>query len=442
MRVSDMSCIRRIDITMGAIADFCRRLSGNRSGNATLLVALGAPALIGAGGFAIDTAQWYMWKRELQHSVDQAAYAGAIALAREETADRYLLRAQQEFQANLAKTSEFVSEPSIRIANYAGGVSNSVVVTATASKLLPFSSFLTGSAATVSATAQASFAEGLNYNACLISLAEDGTGTTIGGNATVRAQCGLAALSCSDDAIVIDGSANVTTDSIAACVTVSVPEDNLDVVAEGVRGLEDIYADLVPPTNDINRTYKCTGKGKNSQASLLPGTYSSLVVQCNTVLAKGIYVIDGGELDLAANYNVIGSGVMFVLKNGAVMKFGGNGSGNSIRLTPMSSADFIGTPFEGQADTLSDILVFEHRDNNAANPGHTLNGNSNSVIEGLIYLPSSNIRVLGTADVVAQCLQISALTIDIRGNALLETLCPVNNASSAGSALVSVKLVR
>ena len=182
---------------MGALSKFCRRLRKSQSGNAMMLVALGAPALVGAGGIAIDTAQWYMWKRELQHSVDQAAYAGAWALAREESADTYLERAEQEFDANIAKTRDFLGNegrPTIQIANFAGGTDNSVVVTATASRLLPFSSFLTGSAATVRATAQASFAEGLNYNACLISLADEGTGTTIGGNATVRAQWGLAAL--------------------------------------------------------------------------------------------------------------------------------------------------------------------------------------------------------------------------------------------------------
>lgn len=427
---------------MGLLTKFLRDLRESRSGNATLLVAVGAPALIGAGGLAIDTAQWYMWKRELQHSVDQAAYAGAWALAREETANTFEGRAEQEFDTNISKIDEFVSEPEIEIADYAGGSDNSVVVTATASKLLPFSSFLTGTAATVRASAQASFAEGLNYNACLVSLTDEGTGTSIGGNATVRAQCGLAALSCSENAIVINGSANVSTDSIATCGTVDVPEENEDVTAEGVRGLEDIYAELVPPTNNTPRSYSCTGKGKNKQASLLPGTYSSLVVSCTTVLSKGIYVINGGLLDLAANYNVTGSGVMFVLKNGATMKFGGNGAGNSINLTPMSASDFIGTPYADQANELSDILVFEHRDNSPSNPGHTFNGNSNSTIEGLIYLPSSNVRVLGTADVAAQCLQISAYTIEILGNAFLETLCPIDETTSVGSSVASVKLVR
>ena len=49
------------------------------SGNATLLVAVGMPMLIGSSGLAVDVAQWYMWKNELQYAVDQAAIAGAWA---------------------------------------------------------------------------------------------------------------------------------------------------------------------------------------------------------------------------------------------------------------------------------------------------------------------------------------------------------------------------
>src|SRR6185503_19901779 len=95
----------------------------------------------------------------------------------------------------------------------------SVVVTATATEALPFSSFITGKSTTIQAYSQASFAAGGTYSACLIATGSSGTTLQIGGSAVVTAHCGMAALSCSDDAINIDGSATVVADSIATCGT-------------------------------------------------------------------------------------------------------------------------------------------------------------------------------------------------------------------------------
>lgn len=423
-----------------------KSLTAHKSGNVLMTIALGMPALVGAAGFAVDTAQWYMWKRELQHSVDQAALGGAWAIAKTNNFDTYELRALQEFNANQAITIAFATEPTVRLADYAGGTLNSVLVSASATKRLPFSSLLTNSSTTVLVTAQASFAEGADYSACLISLAKTGTGTDIGGNADVRARCGLAALSCDDDALVIDGSAEVLTDSIVACGKVDVPAENDDVVTEGVDTLEDLYKDLDPPDNSTPQEYECkkfgSGKDKSTLAALQPGTYAGgLVVKCATTLSPGIYVIDGGTLDLAANHSVSGNGVMFVLKNGAKMKMGGEGNDNSINLSPMLAADFIGTPYADDADRYEGMLVFEDRNNNPDNPGHVFNGNSNSLIEGMMYLPSGEITINGTANVSSQCLMISAHRIHIKGGAFLETLCPLDDSTSVGSALAQVRLV-
>ena len=54
-------------------------LAKAKSGNAALIVAIGLPALVGASGLAVDTSQWFLWKRELQFAVDQAALGGAWA---------------------------------------------------------------------------------------------------------------------------------------------------------------------------------------------------------------------------------------------------------------------------------------------------------------------------------------------------------------------------
>lgn len=426
---------------MAFLGNLYSRLKACTSGNALVMVATGLPMLVGGAGFAVDLSQWYMWKRELQYAVDQAAYSGAWALSNPDSEGNYEVRAKQEFDGNIGLVKSFATVPNIRRADFAGGSNNSVIVTASATKRLPFSSFLTGKAATVSVRAQATFQAGGSYSACLISLTEEGTGTDIGGNATIAAKCGLAALSCDDDAIVIDGSADVTTDSIATCGTVSSTDpDHEDKITEGIRGLEDAYADLEPPTNDTPRSYACTGRGKNQQASLQPGTYGSIKISCNTTFARGIYVVNGGELDLTANATVTGSGVMFVLKGGATLKLGGQGNANAINLTPPTAADFVGTPYAAKANDYAGILVFEDRENNATSD-HIFNGNSKAVIDGLIYLPDGNLRVNGTTNVSSSCLQISAYTLKILGNANLTTLCPVEAATSVGNTLPRIRMV-
>ncbi len=112
---------------MSTAANFIHRLLASRGGNAALIVALGMPALIGGAGLAVDTAQWYMWKRELQFAVDQAAIAGAWAQSDAATQSTYQARARQEFASNLAVTKDFATKPadlSVTRANYAGGNNN------------------------------------------------------------------------------------------------------------------------------------------------------------------------------------------------------------------------------------------------------------------------------------------------------------------------------
>lgn len=116
---------------------FLRALRSDKSGNAALIVALGMPALIGGTGYAVDTAQWYTWKQELQFATDQAAIAGAYAQSKEITQQDYATRAEQEFEANLAITADIASEPEISLASYNGGTDNSVIVRASLPPLFP-----------------------------------------------------------------------------------------------------------------------------------------------------------------------------------------------------------------------------------------------------------------------------------------------------------------
>src|SRR3546814_9616766 len=71
----------------------------------------------------------------------------------------------------------------------------------------------------------------------------------------------------------------------------------------------DPLAHLTTPPDGPSQPYD-----KNTPM-LQPGTYSDMQIKANHTFAPGIYTIDGGSLKVAAQYNLSGSGAIFVLKN-------------------------------------------------------------------------------------------------------------------------------
>src|SRR5205085_12395188 len=112
---------------------------------------------------------WYMWKREMQYAVDQAAMAGAWSRVGGTTGNEYKTRAQQELTANL-EVVDFQGTPTIVLADYAGQTNNSVKVTLRETRELPFSKLVMGSGTTVTVTAQAAFEKANAFTACLIAV--------------------------------------------------------------------------------------------------------------------------------------------------------------------------------------------------------------------------------------------------------------------------------
>jgi len=428
---------------------FVKRLARSKSGNAMLFVALGMPVLIGAAGYAVDMAQLYMWKRELQHSVDQAALAGAWALAYDKNSNNYETRALQEFNSNEAITTAFASTPVVQLGNYDGGNNNSVIVSASVARRLPFSSFLVDKPLYMSARAQATYAAGATYKACLMALKEGQSGTfTVGGNATVKAKCGLGALSCEDDAIVIDGSSSVDTDSIVTCGTADVPSGLESKLTENASGVEDSFADLPAPTpdNETQKTFSCPNGNSSTTHYLSPGRYTGgLNLKCKVVFTKGVYVIDGGVFDMTdQKSDITGTNVMFILRNGAQIKIGGSGNAGKVNLTPMEAADFVGTANEPYKDRYASMLFYEDKTGQTSEVEHRINGNSQIQVRGTFYLPNGNVTVNGDSGInVANplCFQLWALTLKIQGNTKLTTTCASEVTNGAGSAAGGVRLV-
>ncbi len=233
-----------------AIRNLMRRLSRNLGGNAAMLVALGLPALVGGTGLAVDIGQWYLWKRDLQIAVDQAALAGAWARTQSATEANYTSRATQEYNSNLGMVADFASQPSVSLSDYAGGDGNSVTVSATAARRLPFTGMFLPEDTVVAAHAQATFAEGATFTSCIVALDEDDDGTiTISGTALITARCGMAALSTSAQSIIINGTPEIDAGWVLSRGAIddwlSVHTD--DEIHEYLEGLNDPFDELSPP---------------------------------------------------------------------------------------------------------------------------------------------------------------------------------------------------
>lgn len=513
--------------SMSAFKNFCKKLRNSTSGNAALLVGLGMPVLVGGTGYAVDTAQWYLYKRELQYAVDQAALAGAWARGNGDTGTGYQTRAAQEFDDNISVTTEYTPVDVASLADWDGGTLNSVVVTATISVDLPFSQIVLERPTSISVRSQAIYETVAAYNPCILAVKPTGSDAVwFNGGPNVNAACGVGAVSNSNDAVSISG--NSGTYNVGFVVTAGTVLDRHDGfasadVVENSEGVFDPFEDLTPPDNPTARTLSCgatsdpwtadetetvsvtysyyqgrnagqaeragtitysgtgtstppndpptttvgltyssepvantqsvtgglvriAGSGRDSiweQATTTtsytysntfytppagtqqPGTYADFDLSCDTTLAGGIYVIDGGSLKVNASYSLSGNGVMFVLKNGADIQING---GAAINLSAMTKNELLAaysvpSITSDAAEELAGMLIFEHPDS-AGSDTAKINGNASTSLNGTIYMPNSAVEILGSAAGTSACLMIAAGEIQIGGTADLSSFCP------------------
>lgn len=453
---------------MGMLKKFSRKLRRSKSGNAAILVALAMPALMGGAGLAVDTAQWYLWQRELQFAADQAALAGAWARGNGDTGTIYITRANQEFSDNLSIIANNGATHAASLADWGTGTQNSVIVRAEVVADLPFASFVMGRSTTIRVNAQATFERTDEYTACLMALHPTaGSAMWFNGGPTVDAACGVASLSTSDTSIRTNGSSgaqNINTVASAGGI-----DDGMGAFAnastiENFDGLNDPYSGLTPPDNPTPRTLSCGSSGltytgddfdngdqplsipkiytkfPRKTCKALPGTYTDLEIGGNANLTSGIYVIDGGRLKLNGGNQLTGTGVMFVLKNGAQLDING---GADVFLSPMSALQLValGIPADDSA-RMENMLIFEDP-NSPGNSGSKLTGATNFDINGVIYMPKSELKLAGNIQATANCMMVMSSKVQVAGTADLTTLCPIGETHSVvvGNGGTRVRLV-
>jgi Flp pilus assembly protein TadG len=421
-----------------------------KRGNALIMVAATAPLLIGASAIGLDSISVTVAKRQLQRVADSAAMAGASARAQRQTTAAAEAAVDRDLSHNnnmiLATPRLVENAPSV------GAFANNdraVRVVLRATRSVPFISFFTGSTMDVEVEATAAAVPDGTY--CVVTLENSGvTGVTFAGNATVNLGCGVATNSTGASAITVNGNPNVTASPIAARGGVPPASSFLGttVVIPNAPMQLDPYANLANPTlptSCANKTVVDTGKN-DPFVTINPGCYRGLDLKGNVTLNPGTYFIDGDELSFGSQADVQGSGVTFVLTSSNIVSNPSSvaglrmNGGASVRLTAPTTGPYANLLiYQDRRAGTSEAAADGETDASKADKSH-INGGSNSILDGAIYMPRAQVTFNGGSGLDVRCLRLVTLRVRFSGNTAMNNNCPTDDPRR-GYAGLTIRLV-
>ncbi len=387
---------------------FLGKLFKNREGATAVIFALSAPVMVGFLGLGAEAGYWYFSYQNLQSAADLGAYTAAMELR--SGASNYTASTQATVEAT---RNGFEPEQGTLVINtpptsgaLAGRTDAAEVILTRSLPRLITGVVLPGNVE-MSVRGVAQYSAG--STACVLALNPTASGAMkTQGNADVTLTgCAMMSNSLSPQALIVSGSATISTECVSSAGGVSVNSgltmSNCSNPIENAPRAVDPYADLdMPPMP----TPCQSGSSSGGVTTLSPGRYcGGISLQHDTNLEPGTYFMDG-DFTVNGNAEVNGAGVTIIMTNGGNMTFNGTAE---IDLSAPTSGD------------MSGVLFFGDRDD--ADVDHTINGNAHSTLEGAMYFPEADVNIAGTGDNVNGCTQIIASTVKFSGDATLSANC-------------------
>lgn len=412
-----------------------RKFWSDTRGQIAVIFTLALPALLAAGGLAVDYAAWTGQSRRLQAIADISALTAAkeLYLANAD-AGQVSSVADSVAQAQLALDDTHDAPISVSAQVTNGG--DSVEVVLSQDRKAYFANFITSSLAPLQSRAVARAVGGGRL--CVLAL-DDNASTALDmsqeGEITAPT-CAVYSNATSSAGIDLSNKAQLTADLICSAGGASGASSAYEPSATtDCPQVHDPLADRPAPTvGGCDFTNFALKNGKNSPLEVLqPGVYcGGLAINGGeVVLEPGIYVIKDGELWINAGAQVSGENVGLYFA----------GAKTNFYLESNSVLDLT-APKDGP---MAGILFFQDRN---ANDGvvYEISSNQASVLLGTIYLPRGELAVSSNAKVADQsawtAIIVKKLTVSSRSDLVLntgygQTDIPVpSGVSGTGSSIV------
>ncbi len=409
---------------------FLKKLAKDVGGNVLVISGAGSLALIGGAGLGVDTVQWYLWKRELQNAVDAGALAGGQAMAQNAN---FTTAATTEVTRNRDNTIAGLNIVSILNPPSEGGYigdNGAVEVIATIQQALPFSSLFIDSAPLIRARAVATtITEGEH---CIYTLSETDVGIKINGDADLNLGCGVASNSRDQFSVDFEGStgrlvgtpisavggidytsSNVLSGTVINPYTVEQPDPlagKFDMNDLSYSSCDQSSRLRVRPSDNVTlrpSTGASTGYYHLCADAAINGTLT---------LESGVYVLDGANFNVGSQATVVGDGVTFILTNGATLSMAG---GADVDITAPVASDPAYSSFP--APEFYGVLLYQDPDDDYSTS--SLTGGAGANMNGIIYMPKTNLTFNGNSGMTSECLLMVTYTLTVSGEATMDNEC-------------------
>ncbi len=411
---------------LAASLALAKRLYRNRDGAIAVLLALTIPALVGMVALSVEAGTWYVHKRNLQTAADAAAIGAAYDLAYNNGANLNSA-ASSEASRNgwsAANGSVSVTQPA----------SNEVQVSLTMSASTLLSQmFLETNSVTVGASAGAEVVTDPDF--CILALHPSASDALqIWGSADLNlAGCGIAVNSNNATAFTMGGNGALTGKSVHVVGGADTGGSSAVALQQGMttngRAVTDPYAGVdMPSYSGCDETD--TWVKSNKSRTIDPGADGIFVmcdglrVQGDLTLSPGVYVVDGGDIDIQGS--LTGTDVTIVLTDDA----------GEIRVNANSTMS-LQAPTSG---TYAGIAFYQDRAASTGAYTHLFNGGASMEIEGVLYFPTQYLEFKGGASASGGCTQIVASKIKFTGNNDIDSDCTGTGTSDISLPTVRLKV--
>ncbi|NLS02674.1 pilus assembly protein [Rhizobium sp. P32RR-XVIII] len=410
------------------------RFVRDEGGNFAILTALAMVPLLGAASVAVDFTNASFEADKLQESLDSAALAAVRFFGEGHTEAEATQLANEMFAGNWdvsngnEEATPAAQPPSLHIVY--SQVGQQIMAAADyAFNYKPV--FLTRLSFPISRRSSASYQTGTE--ACILALhpTADRAFDVSGSSKVDTSGCSITANSNSNEAIYVGGSGTLKTECLYTPGKVSASPSSIDLACGQARertpaAIDPFKRKTMPAAGqwvDLSGCGQvfvggggggtCNGTGKTPSkppagysVTLKPGTYDGLEIKGNVTLQPGNYLIDGGTLKFASQSVITGDQVTFFLLNGAEIDIHG---GSTFNITAPTSGAWAG------------FSIVADRSNTAP---AVINGNSNSHLNGIIYMPAAEeVQYAGNGATTGECVRIIAQQITMTGNSTFKLDC-------------------